>query len=178
MYRLLRVSVLTFCLVPALAVAQPVSRTPSIDHHQLTVELRPDSHQLIATDRLTVSGGASGQELAFSSRRRSNSNGLRMSLAVRTLASRPLRSGSEERLRMVRQSCRASSSHNRPAMRGNRVRLRFTYRGVVGDPLVIPVTCVSSPPARHRPHRPGGRVLEQRKPVVPLTSMIRWRRMT
>ena len=135
MYRLLRVSVLTFCLVPALAVAQPVSRTLSIDHHQLTVELRPDSHQLIATDRLTVSGGASGQELAFS---------LAPALELEriedvTRCQDACESAPEVRFRRAPADGQTELSRvilSQPAgdAGGNRVRLRFTYRGVVDDP--------------------------------------------
>lgn len=135
MYRLLCVSVLAFCLVPALAVAQPVSRTPSIDHHQLTVELRPDSHQLIATDRLTVSGGASGQELAFS---------LAPALELEriedvTRCQDACESAPEVRFRRAPADGQTELSRvilSQPAgdAGGNRVRLRFTYRGVVDDP--------------------------------------------
>ncbi|MGC3973260.1 MAG: M1 family aminopeptidase [Nitrospira sp.] len=66
MHRLIRFSLLAGCLVPALAVAEPVSSLPTITHHQLTLELLPDSHQLIATDRVTLSGGSHGQALTFS----------------------------------------------------------------------------------------------------------------
>mgnify|MGYP000872210798 FL=1 len=66
LHRLIRFSLLAGCLVPALAVAEPVSSLPTITHHQLTLQLLPDSHQLIATDRLILSGRASGQALSFS----------------------------------------------------------------------------------------------------------------
>ncbi len=66
MYRLIRFSLLTICLLPAPAVAEPVAPPPTIEHHQLVLALSPDSHRLIATDRVTVAGGSPGQELAFS----------------------------------------------------------------------------------------------------------------
>lgn len=65
-HRLIRFSLLAACLVPALAVAEPVPSLPTIAHHELTLELLPDSHQLIATDRVTLSGGSPGRTLAFS----------------------------------------------------------------------------------------------------------------
>lgn len=66
MHRLIRFSLFAGCLLSAPAIAELAPHSPTIEHHRLTLEVRPDSHQLIATDRLTVAGGYPGRELAFS----------------------------------------------------------------------------------------------------------------
>ncbi|MBS0171723.1 MAG: hypothetical protein JSR62_15350 [Nitrospira sp.] len=135
LYRLLRCSLCASCLIPALAVAESVPSLPSITHHQLTIELRPDSHQLAATDRVTVRGGASGQELAFS---------LAPALELERV----------EDVTRCQDSCesapsvafRRESVAGRPELprvilsqpagvgEDGLVRLRFSYRGVIDDP--------------------------------------------
>ncbi|MCW5787945.1 MAG: hypothetical protein KIT49_10685 [Nitrospira sp.] len=135
LHRFFRFSLLVSCLLPALAAAQPLRQTPTIEHHQLTLELRPDSHQLIATDRLTVRGGASGQELEFS---------LAPALELEriedvTRCQDPCESAPQLMFRRehiaggtalsrVILSQPASGANDRP------VQLKFSYRGVIDDP--------------------------------------------
>lgn len=135
MYRLFRFSLLVSCLVPALAAAEPPSQVPSIEHHQLTLELRPDSHQLIATDRLTVRGGPTGQELAFS---------LAPALVLEriedvTRCQDPCESAPEIMFRRENVAGgtalpRVVLSQPAGGVDDNRVRLKFSYRGVIDDP--------------------------------------------
>ena len=135
MHRLIRFSLLAGCLVPALAVAEPVSHPSTIEHHQLTLELLPDSHQLIATDRLTLSGGDSGQALAFS---------LAPALQLEriqdvTHCQDPCESAPEVAFR--RDGSAGQSEPQRVILKppvtkqsDGSVRLKFSYRGVIDDP--------------------------------------------
>ncbi len=135
MYRLLRCSLLASCLVPALAVAEPLSSSPTITHHQLSIELRPDAHQLIATDRLSLRGGASGQELAFS---------LAPTLDLERVEDvssclEPCESAPQVAFKRERRADRPELSRvtlSQPAGGGedSLVRLKFFYRGVIDDP--------------------------------------------
>src|SRR5574338_1393668 len=133
--RLIGVSLLVVFLVPALAIAESTSRLPTIRHHQLALELLPDSHQLVATDQLTIAGGSPEQVLAFS-------------LAPTLLLERL------EDVTLCQDPCasavpvafeRAGSSGQSEAQRitlkqppadpaDGSVRLRFSYRGVIDDP--------------------------------------------
>ncbi len=135
MHRLIRVSLLAVLLLPALAVAEPGARSPTITHHQLALELFPDSHQLVATDQVTLAGGTSGQELAFS---------LAPTLRLERI----------ENVTACQNSCDSAASvafgrnglSDRPEVQriivlqpsGNpadgSVRLKFIYRGVIDDP--------------------------------------------
>lgn len=135
MQRLIGVSLLAVFLVPALAIAESSSRLPTIRHHQLTLDLIPDSHQLVATDHLTIDGGSSGQGLSFS-------------LAP------TLRLERVEDVTFCRDPCvsaapvvfdRAEPSGQADAQRitlkppaadpaDGSIRLRFSYRGVIDDP--------------------------------------------
>ncbi len=135
MHRLIRFSLLAGCLVPALAVAEPVSHPSTIEHHQLTLELLPDSHQLIATDRVTLSGGASDQELAFS---------LAPALQLDrvqdvTHCQDPCESAPE--VAFERDGSTGQSEPRRVILKqpvtgqgGGVVRLKFSYHGVIDDP--------------------------------------------
>jgi aminopeptidase N len=53
-------------LSPAPGFGEPTFRQPTISHHALSVELRPDSHELIVTDRLTVHVPDGLQAVTFS----------------------------------------------------------------------------------------------------------------
>ena len=135
MYRLIRLGLLTICLLPAPVLAASVLQHPTIEHHQLTLELRPDSHQLVATDRVTVAGGVPGQELAFS-------------LAPTLLLERvedlthcqdPCEVVPSVPFARDRSSSQAESQRillkQPPSTRaGGSVRLKFVYHGVIDDP--------------------------------------------
>lgn len=135
MHRLIRFSLLAVCLVPAFAVAEPVSHPPTITHHQLTLELLPESHQLVATDRLTVAGGSQGQELAFS---------LAPALQLErvedvTHCHDPCESAPE--VAFGRDASAGQMEPQRVILKqpatgqvDGAVRLKFSYRGVVDDP--------------------------------------------
>ena len=135
MHRLIRFSVLAVCLVPALAVAESGSASPTIEHHQLTLELLPDSHQLIATDRLTLAGGSPGQVWAFS---------LAPTLHVEhiqdvTHCHAPCETAPEVAFEREEASGRSEPQRvilKQPATgRGDgTVELKFSYRGVIDDP--------------------------------------------
>ncbi len=135
MYRLIGFSLLAGCLVPALAVAEPGSHPPTIEHHQLTLELLPDSHELIATDRLTLSGGDSGQELAFSL-----APALQLE-RVQDVTHCQDSCESAPEIAFERAGSAGQSEPRRvilkPSVRGQgdgSVRLKFFYRGVIDDP--------------------------------------------
>jgi len=133
--RLIGVSLLAVFLVPAFASAEPTHISPTIRHHHLTLELLPDSHQLIATDRLTIAGGSPGHVLAFS---------LAPTLRLErvedvTLCEDPCvfaapvafdRTGSSGRSDTQRITLKQPPAN--PA--DGSVRLRFSYRGVIDDP--------------------------------------------
>lgn len=135
MHRLIRFSLLAGCLLPALAVAEPVSSPPTIEHHRLTLELLPESHQLIATDRVTLSGGSPGQKLAFS---------LAPALQLEhiqdvTHCQEPCVTAPE--LAFERDAQPGGSEPQRVILKqpvtggkDGAVTLRFSYRGVVDDP--------------------------------------------
>ncbi|MCW5800150.1 MAG: hypothetical protein KIT40_16765 [Nitrospira sp.] len=135
MHRLIRFSLLAGCLVPALAVAEPVSSLPTIEHHRLTLELLPGSHQLIATDRVTLSGGSPGRTLAFSLAPRLQVERIQdvthcqasCEMAPELAFERDGSSGrSEPQLVILKQPATA---------RGNgALELKFSYRGVIDDP--------------------------------------------
>ncbi len=135
MYRLIRFSLLAVLLIPALAVAEPGSQHPTITHHQLALKLLPDSHQLIATDELTIAGGSPGQELAFSlasSLRLERIEDVtfcqdRCESAAPIAFDRSGSSGQPEPQRIILKQP--------PANRANgSVRLKFSYHGVIDDP--------------------------------------------
>ncbi len=135
LHRLIRVSLLAVLLLPAPAVAESDARIPTITHHQLALELFPDSHELVATDQLTLAGGTSGQELSFS---------LAPTLRLERI----------ENVTACQSSCDIAASvaferkgvSDRPAVQriivlqpsGNPadglLRLKFIYRGVIDDP--------------------------------------------
>lgn len=135
LHRLIRFSLLAGCLFPALAVAETVSSPPTIEHHQLTVELLPDSHQLIATDRLILSGGSSGQALAFS---------LAPALQVEhiqdvTHCQAPCEAAPEVAFERDEASGRLEPQRvilKQPATdrRDGAIELKFSYRGAIDDP--------------------------------------------
>ncbi len=134
-HRVIRFSLLAGCLVPALAVAEPGSSPPTIAHHELTLELLPDSHQLIATDRVTLSGGSLGRTLAFS---------LAPALHLERIqdvthcqasceTAPPLafeREASTGRLESQGLTLKQPLADRK----GGRVELKFVYRGVIDDP--------------------------------------------
>lgn len=135
MYRLICFSLLTICLFPAPAVAESVAPPPTIEHHQLALELSPESHRLIATDRVTVEGGAPGQELAFS-------------LAPTLLLERvedlthcqdpcefaPSVPFARDRSSSQTQSQRILLKQPSANPTGGAIRLNFVYHGVIDDP--------------------------------------------
>ena len=135
MYRLIRFSFLTICLLPAPAVADSVAPPPTIEHHQLALELSPDSHRLIATDRVTVAGGSPGQELAFS---------LAPTLVLErvedlTHCQDPCEFAPSVPFARDRSSSQAESQRillkQPPANQaGGAIRLNFVYHGVIDDP--------------------------------------------
>ena len=135
MYRLIRFSLLASCLVPAFAVAEPGSHPPTIQHHQLTLELLPDSHQLIATDRLTLSGGASGRDLSFS---------LAPTLQVdriQDLTHCPDPCESAPEIAFARDGAAGEKAPQRVILKqpvaghgDGAVRIQFSYHGVIDDP--------------------------------------------
>lgn len=132
MHRLIRFSVLAVLLIPALATAGPGSRPPTIAHHQLALKLFPDSHQLIATDEVTIVEGSPGEEVAFS---------LAPTLRLERIEDVTVcqdrcdsaailafeRTG-EPDLQRITLKQPSSASADGP------VRLRFSYRGVIDDP--------------------------------------------
>ncbi len=64
--RLLCVGFVAGLAAPALVCADPTSSPVSIQHHQLALELVPESHALAAVDRITLSGGRPGESVVFS----------------------------------------------------------------------------------------------------------------
>ncbi len=135
LHRLIRFSLLVAILLPAPAVAESVSHHPTIEHHQLVLELLPDSHQLLTTDQLTIAGGSQGEELAFSL-----APTLRLDLvedvtscqesckSSTSLAfSRSESSGQTELQRIILKQPPADPTNGS-------VRLKFSYHGVVDDP--------------------------------------------
>jgi len=135
LHRLIRFSLLAGCLVPALAVAEPVSSLPTIEHHRLTLELLPDSHQLIATDRVTLSGGAAGQTLAFSLAPALHLEHIQdvthcqdpCEMAPELAFERDASPGRPEPQRVILKP-------SAPDRTDGVIALRFSYRGVVDDP--------------------------------------------
>jgi hypothetical protein len=135
LHRLIRFSLLAGCLVPALAVAESVAYPPTIEHHQLTLELLPDSHQLIATDRLILSGGSPNQALSFSLAPTLQVEHIQdvthcqtsCETAPEVAFEREGASGRSEQQRVILKQ---------PATgRGDGVvELKFSYRGVIDDP--------------------------------------------
>lgn len=135
MYRLIRFSVLTACLLPAPAVAESVAPPPTIEHHQLTLELHPDSHRLIATDRVTIAGGTPGQELAFS---------LSPTLSLERVENLTHCQHLCESAPAVLFARDTSSNQSAPprvilkqppaAPAGGAIQLNFVYRGIIDDP--------------------------------------------
>jgi len=135
LYRLIRLGLLTICFLPAPVLAESVLQHPTIEHHQLALELRPDSHQLVATDRVTVAGGVPGQELAFS---------LALTLVLErvedlTHCQDPCESAPS--IPFVRNSASGQAESQRiilkqpPAnLAGGAIRLNFVYHGVIDDP--------------------------------------------
>ncbi|HEX2056606.1 MAG TPA: hypothetical protein VHF07_08930, partial [Nitrospiraceae bacterium] len=65
-FRPLAVAACWFTLLSAAHGLGEPSAQPAISHHVLSVELRPDSHELIVTDRLTVHVPEGRQTVAFS----------------------------------------------------------------------------------------------------------------
>ncbi|MGZ8393418.1 MAG: M1 family metallopeptidase [Nitrospira sp.] len=135
MHRLIRFSLLALLLLPALAVAEPDSRHPTITHHQLALELFPDSHQLVATDQLTIAGGASGQELAFSLAPTLHLERIedvtlcqnRCDSAASIVFERDGSPGQPEFQRIILRQPSTNSGDGS-------VQLKFSYRGVIDDP--------------------------------------------
>lgn len=133
--RLIGFSLLAVLLIPAPAVAEPAFSGPTIQHHQLALDLLPDSHQLVATDRLTIAGGSPGQGLAFS---------LAPSLRLDRI----------EDVTFCQDSCESAApvAFDRSGSPGQAepqriilkqppanpvdgsVRLKFLYRGIINDP--------------------------------------------
>lgn len=135
LHRLIRFSLLVILLIPALAVAEPGTRHPTITHHQLTLKLLPDSHQLMATDEVTLAQGTAAEEMAFSlapTLRLERIEDLtvcqdRCESAAALAFERASQPGQPERHRIILK---------RPAINApdGSVRLRFSYRGVIDDP--------------------------------------------
>ncbi|MDP9131824.1 MAG: hypothetical protein M3M98_01655 [Nitrospirota bacterium] len=135
MHRLVRFSLLAAILLPAPAVAEPVSHYPTIEHHQLALELLPDSHQLHATDRLTIAGGSPEKELTFSlaptlrlDRVEDVTSCQEFCKSGTSLAfTRSESSGQTEFQRIVLKQPSADPTNGL-------VQLKFSYHGVVEDP--------------------------------------------
>jgi hypothetical protein len=133
--RLIGVGLLAVFLVPALAIAERASPLPTIRHHQLTLELIPDSHQLVATDQLAIAGGPPGQVLAFS---------LAPTLRLEriedvTLCRDPCESAAPVAFDRIGPSGQSETQRiilKQPSAdpADGSVRLRFSYRGVIDDP--------------------------------------------
>lgn len=132
---LIRFSLLAVLLIPALAVAEPGTRHPTITHHQLTLKLLPDSHQLIATDEVTIAQGTAMEEMAFSLAATLRLEGIDdvtgcqngCASAAALAFERAGQPGQPELQRIIlKQPSTASADGS--------VRLRFSYRGVIDDP--------------------------------------------
>ena len=135
LHRLIRFSLLAILLLPALAVAEPGSLSPTITHHQLDLELFPDSHQLIATDQLTLAGGSSEQDLAFSL-----APTLRLE-RIEDVTACQNRCDSAAALAFERAGVPGQPEVQRIILKqpstvsgDGSVRLKFFYRGVIDDP--------------------------------------------
>jgi len=135
LHRLIRFSLLAALLIPALAVAEPGSRHPTITHHQLTLQLLPDSHQLIATDEVTIVEGSPGEEMAISLAPTLRLERIedvticqdRCDSAATLAFERAGQLGHPDLQRIIlKQPSTASADGS--------VRMRFTYRGVIDDP--------------------------------------------
>ncbi len=134
MRRLIRFSLLAILLIPALAVAESGSFRPTVSHHLITLELLPDSHELVATDQLTLTGGSPGTVLAFS---------LAPTLRLETVEDvTHCRNGCESATPLAFERG-ATSSPTEPARvvlqlptnpGAGSVQLKFVYRGVIDDP--------------------------------------------
>ena len=135
MQRLIGFSLLATLLVPAPAVAEPASPLPTIQHHQLVLDLLPDSHELVATDQLTIAGGAPGQVLAFSL-----ASTLRLSrIEDVTLCPHPCESATPVAFDIGGSSGQSAPQRiilkQPPANPADgSVRLKFVYRGIISDP--------------------------------------------
>ncbi|MFO0732429.1 MAG: M1 family aminopeptidase [Nitrospiraceae bacterium] len=126
---------LSAVFIPLAGDSPAASDDPTILHHRLTVELRPPTHELIATDRLTVKAGLAGRPLAFS---------LAPSLRVERIevvgpCAAPCRTGDRLDFQSVvapdqpgiRQVV-VASPHSLGKEGG--VELAISYRGVINDP--------------------------------------------
>lgn len=135
MHRLICFSLVAVLLVPALAVADLSSHHPTITHHQLALELLPDSHQLIATDQVTIAGGSPGEELVFSL-----APALRLERIQDVTLCQDL-CGSAGPVTFERGGAPSQSEPPRIILKqppihsaDGSVQLEFSYRGVIDDP--------------------------------------------
>ncbi len=115
-----------FYTVPGLAGS--ASQEPTISHHELSIELRPDSHELVATDQLI---------LHIPDDRRTISFLLAPSLHVEQVAVRPL-AGSSDGMPTAIPFQRGMPSDDHvtiqlPAFHADWV-LEWRYRGMIKDP--------------------------------------------
>ena len=135
LHRLIRFSLLTVLLIPALALAEPDSRHPTITHHQLTVQLLPESHQLIATDVVTIGGGSSGEEMALSLGSTLHLERIEDVSGCQDSCDNPVtlafeRTGPPDHPQLQRVILKQPSAHPDAGL----VRIKFFYRGVIDDP--------------------------------------------
>ena len=135
MHRLIRFSLLTALLIPALAVAEPGSRHPTIRHHHLALQLLPDSHQLIATDELTIAEGSPGEELAFSLAPTLHLDRIEDATICQTRCDSAAALAFERTAQPGHPELQRIVLNQQPAhVADGSVRLKFFYRGMIDDP--------------------------------------------
>ena len=135
LHRLIRFSLLTLLLIPALADAESGSRQPTITHHRLAVQLFPESHQLIAIDEVTIGGGSPGQEMAYSLNPTLRIERIVDATACRDDCSDAMtvafeRTGEPDHPELQRVLVKRPVTH----LADQAVRLKFFYRGTIDDP--------------------------------------------
>lgn len=111
-----------------LCAAEPSRQPPTILHHQLTVELVPDRHELLAQDRMEVAVGEDRHVLVFT---------LAPTLQVSALTLGDVADGSQPLTWARRTGPDAEPSQvmvTLPAAHPARVRLHWSYRGTINDP--------------------------------------------
>ncbi len=135
LHRLIRFSLLTVLLIPAFAVAEAGSRHPTITHHRLAVQLFPESHQLIATDEVTIGDESPEEEMAFSLGPTLRLERITDVTACLDDCDKAVtvafeRTGQPDHPELQRVILKRPAAH--PADRP--LRLRFFYRGTIDDP--------------------------------------------
>ncbi|HVG01437.1 MAG TPA: hypothetical protein VM842_01040, partial [Nitrospira sp.] len=135
MHRLIGFSLLTVLLIPALVAAEPGSRHPTISHHRLTVQLLPESHQLIATDEVTIVGGSPGEEIAISLGPTLHLDRIEDATVCQNHCDSAItllfeRAGQPDHPELQRIILKQPSIQ----LADGAVRLKFFYRGVIDDP--------------------------------------------